>query len=204
MTTRAYDYYHRQPRSLSRRAGAAVATVLCTACIALAAVMLLPALLGYERYVITSGSMTGSYDRGSIVFAKPVPVADLRVGDVITYDPPAEAGPEGLITHRIASIELDPAGRPVFRTQGDANPGPDPWTFTLDQPTQARVDFHLPYVGFALAALADRTLRMLVIGFPALLIGLAAARRLVREPRPEPVHRATRYPTPRSQEGGSA
>jgi len=186
MTTRAYDYYYRrQPRSWSRRAGAAVATALCTACVALAAVMLMPALLGYERYVITSGSMTGSYDRGSIVFAKPVPVADLRVGDVITYVPPAGAGPSGLVTHRIASIAPDPAGRLVFRTQGDANPGPDPWTFTLDQPTQARVDFHLPYVGFAFAALADRTLRMIVIGLPALLLGLVAAARLLRQPRHE-------------------
>lgn len=201
MTTRAHDdYYRRQPSSWSRRIGARVATALCAACLALAAVMLVPALLGYERYVITSGSMTGAYDRGSVVFAKPVPVTDLRVGDVITYDPPANAGPSGLVTHRIASIEADPAGRLVFRTQGDANPGPDPWTFGLDQPTQPRVEFHLPYVGFAFAALADRTFRMLAIGLPALLLGLVAAARLLREPRVQTAQRAAHHPTRRSQQ----
>ncbi|MGH2781721.1 MAG: signal peptidase I [Thermoleophilaceae bacterium] len=201
MTTQAHDPYRWQPRSPRQRAGKAAGTVACAVCLALAAVMLVPAVLGYERYVITSGSMTGAYDRGSIVFAKPVPVASLRVGDVITYVPPAGAGLSGLITHRIASIEPDPAGRPVFRTQGDANPGPDPWTFTLDQPTQARVEFHLPYIGFAFAALADRQLRMLVIGLPALLLGLAAARRMMREPQPEHMPRATVHHARGPQEG---
>ena len=203
MTTQA-DPYRWQRTSLRERVGKAAATVACVVCVALAAVMLVPAALGYERYVITSGSMTGAYDRGSIVFAKAVPVANLRVGDVITYLPPAGAGVSGLITHRIASIEPDPAGRPVFRTQGDANPGPDPWTFTLDEPTQARVGFHLPYIGFAFAALADRQLRMLVIGLPALLIGLAAAARIVREPRPEQATRAAVYPARQTQEGRPA
>ena len=204
MTTQAYDPYRWQPTSLRERVRKAAATLACVVCVALAAVMLFPAALGYERYVITSGSMTGAYDRGSIVFAKAVPVADLRVGDVITYVPPAGGGVSGLITHRIASIEPDTAGRSVFRTQGDANPGPDPWTFTLDEPTQARVGFHLPYIGFAFAALADRQLRMLVIGLPALLLGLAAAGRIVREPRPEQATRAALYPARESQEGRPA
>jgi len=56
-----------------------------------AAVMLVPALLGYHRYVILNGSMTGTYDPGSIVFDKPVPVSMLKVGDVITYSPPPGA-----------------------------------------------------------------------------------------------------------------
>ena len=37
--------------------------------------VLVPALLGYQRYVITSGSMTGTYDRGSLVFDKVVPTS---------------------------------------------------------------------------------------------------------------------------------
>ena len=64
----AYDPYAWQPRSSRRRVGTALATALCAACLAFAGLMLLPGLLGYQRYVITSGSMTGTYDRGSIVF----------------------------------------------------------------------------------------------------------------------------------------
>jgi signal peptidase I len=185
MTTKAaYEYQYRwQPGSPRRRAARTLATALCVACLLLGALMILPGLFGYQRYVITSGSMTGTYDRGSIVFEDVVPVSDLRVGDVITYTPPAGSGPDGLVTHRIASISRDQFGRPLFQTKGDANETADPWTFTLDESTQARAVFHVPYVGYVLSALAIREARMIVIGIPALLIAfavLAGFRRDVR------------------------
>jgi signal peptidase len=183
MTTQTYEYKSWKPVSPAQRVGAVLATALCVACIALAALMLLPGLFGYQRYVITSGSMTGSYDRGSVVVDDVVPVADLEVGDVITYTPPAGSGPDGMITHRIVSIEADQVGRPIFRTKGDANPAFDPWTFTLDQPTQARVSFHVPYVGYLFAALGYRWVRFLVIGLPALLIAVATIGNLRLEAR---------------------
>jgi signal peptidase len=169
----AYDPYAWQPRSPRRRVGTALATALCAACLSLAGLMLLPGLLGYQRYVITSGSMTGAYDRGSVVFDKVVPVADLQVGDAITYTPPPGSGPSGRITHRIAWIGSDQFGRLALRTKGDANETADPWTFTLDGATQARVAFHVPYVGYLLSALSIRKARMVVIGLPALLIAVA-------------------------------
>jgi signal peptidase len=133
--------------------------------------VLVPALLGYQRYVITSGSMTGAYDRGSLVFDRVVPTASLRVGDVITFRPPGHAG---LVTHRLAKIDTV-RGQRVFVTRGDANRVADAWSpMTLQATTQARVAFHLPYLGFAFAVLSDRRARMLVIGLPALLIALAA------------------------------
>jgi signal peptidase len=155
--------------------------LLTAAAVALAAAVLVPALLGYQRYVITSGSMTGTYDRGSLVYDRVVPTASLKVGDVITYTPPAGAGPAGLITHRIVSVTPQPGGARVLRTKGDANPVVDPWTFTLQNRAQARVAFHLPYAGFALAALADRRLRMLIIGLPALLVALSVLAKLWRD-----------------------
>jgi signal peptidase len=175
MTTKAaYDYHSRwEPRSPRQRFGTVLATALCAACLGLAGLMLLPGLLGYQRYVITSGSMTGTYDRGSIVFDDVVDVSDLRVGDAITYTPPPGSGPSGRITHRIVWIGSDQFGRSALRTHGDANESADPWTFTLDGPTQARVAFHVPYVGYVLSALAIRQARMLLIGLPALLIAVA-------------------------------
>ena len=41
---------------------------------AFAAIMLLPAAFGLERYVLTGASMAGTYDRGSVVFAEVVRV----------------------------------------------------------------------------------------------------------------------------------
>jgi signal peptidase len=98
-----------------------------------------------------------------------VPVGELEVGDVITYTPPAG---DHLITHRIAWIGRDPSGVPAYRTKGDANETADPWTFRLDQPTQARVRVGVPYVGYVLMALGRRDVRTLVIALPALLIAL--------------------------------
>ncbi len=155
-----------------RRAGR-IASGAALAVAALAVLLVLaPAAIGWERYAIVSGSMSGTYDRGTLVLAEVVPVADLRVGDVITYTPPAG---DHLITHRIVSIDGD-----VLRTKGDANPVADPWTFTLDRPTQARARAGVPFAGHALSALGRRDVRMLVIALPALLIAGASLLQLWR------------------------
>jgi signal peptidase len=133
------------------------------ALLALGLIMLVPPLLGYQRYVIEGGSMGHAVPRGSIAYEEVVPATEIRVGDVITYRPP---GAERLVTHRVAWIG---PGR-VFRTKGDVNATSDPWTFRLAQRDQARVVFHLPLAGYALAALEIRALRMAVIGGPALAI----------------------------------
>lgn len=153
-------------RRALRWAGAG-ATVLC---LLLAATLLIPAALGYQRYVIVSGSMTGTYDRGSIVYDEEVPVDELKVGDTITYAPPPGASPEELVTHRIVSIGRNDQGEKTFRTQGDANEVVDPWAFTLEKPEQARVAFSVPYVGYLLAALSIPAVRMLAIGIPAVVV----------------------------------
>jgi signal peptidase I len=134
-----------------------------------------PKLLGYDRYVIVSGSMHGTFDRGSVVFSKPTPVSQLKVGDVITYMPPAATGVNHLVSHRIHSIQVADDGLTrVFRTKGDANPGEDPWTFALNKPTENVMRFSVPVVGYALLALADAHIRMLLVGVPAALIALGS------------------------------
>jgi signal peptidase I len=114
-----------------RRFARVVSTLVVAAGLLFGAILALSALMGWQRYVIVSGSMTGTYDRGSLVLDEVVPVAELEVGDVITYRPPAGAGPDGLVTHRIAAITTGKAGERVFRTKGDANRSADPWKFTL-------------------------------------------------------------------------
>lgn len=149
----------------------ATAALVCGALAAVA--MLGPALLGYERYVITGDSMSGTYDRGSIVYSEVVPTEELSVGDVITYDPPGVTGGGGLVTHRIVSMAESPDGSPVVRTKGDANATRDPGMMRLGGAEQARAVASIPYVGFAFAALGVREVRMAVIGVPAALIALA-------------------------------
>jgi signal peptidase len=178
----------------ARRAGRLASGVALLAVAALAALALFPPLVGLQRYVIVSGSMTGSYDRGSLVLDEVVPVAELRVGDVITYRPPRATGIDHLVTHRIAAIGDDGAGQRVFRTKGDANASADPWTFTLADARQARVRAGIPYAGYALAALSRRDLRLAIVGLPAALIALAALLTLWRRLGEEAARRAEGQP----------
>jgi len=141
--------------------------------------LVLPLALHLQRYVITSGSMTGTIDKGTLIYSRLVPVKDLRVGDIITYAPP---GYRTLVTHRIVQITPEAGGQLVFRTKGDANPVADPWRFTLDKPTQAVYWFQIPYVGYLIAALSLRWARLLFIAIPAILVAAALLRSIWRPP----------------------
>lgn len=166
---------------LAKRTGDAVVTVAAVIATAVAALMLLPGVLGLDRYVITGGSMSGTFERGSLVFERQVPVSELEVGDVITYLPPAESGVAELVTHRIVSIEPVAPGSDelVFQTKGDANEAADPWTFQLADSVQPRVEGWIPEVGWVFIALAQPGLRMAAIGVPSALIALFCLRDLV-------------------------
>jgi signal peptidase I len=154
-------------------------TVACLAIMLLAlGTLFAPTLLGYKRYVITGGSMTGSIPKGSVIYSRIVPVGDLRVGDVITFVPPEMTTP---VTHRIVAIEQDERGRPAFSTKGDFNTAEDPWDLRFIDQVQARYSFHIPYLGYGLAYLALRQVRMLLIGLPAVIIALSMLVSLWRE-----------------------
>jgi signal peptidase I len=158
-------------------------TLFLVSALVTAALMIVPAAIGLQRYIITTGSMTGTYDPGSVVFDKPVAQSELRVGDVITYRPPLDAGHTGLVTHRIVRIGRDARGLLELRTKGDANNVADQWKFSMTGGHAQRVVASVPYVGYLFAELTRRTVRMLVIGLPALLIFLMAAAAFRREAR---------------------
>ena len=178
----------RERRPLRVAVGRVASTVGLILVLTIAVLMLLPSLLGYHRYVIVSGSMEPAIPTGSVVYDKTVPVAELEVGDVITFLPPPEYGVTRPVTHRIIEITAAPAeqrdqaaaGR-MFRTKGDANEDPDRWIMMLDQPGQDRVEHHVPYVGYVYSWLNERWVQLLVIGLPALLIMIAIVRALWRE-----------------------
>jgi signal peptidase len=147
-----------------------VTTAALTALAALGALMLVPTILGYQRYVIEGGSMGRALPKGSIVYAEVVPTREIRAGDVITYRPP---GATKLRTHRVTWVGRS-GGERLYRTKGDANASSDRPTFTLPHEQQARVVMHIPLAGYAVAALSIRAVRMAVIGVPALAIAFVA------------------------------
>jgi signal peptidase len=141
--------------------------------------ILLPSLLGLQRYVITGGSMTGKIAKGSVVYAKVTPADQLKVGDIITFHPP---GCATAVTHRIIGIDSDSSGARAYSTKGDFNKASDPWNpVVLNGPVQARYVFHIPVLGYVLAGLALRNVRIMLIGIPAVLIALSLLWSLWRE-----------------------
>jgi signal peptidase len=163
------------PRSNARRlasmaAGGLGRLVLLAGVLALCATFL-PSLFGYQRFVLVGRSMEPTIHKGSLVFDEVVPVRALRNGDVITYVPPVTKKP---VTHRVISISRGPRGERVFRTKGDNNRDPDLRPFTLDEPTQARVAFAIPYLGWLFILLAMQEARIFLIALPGVLLALWA------------------------------
>jgi len=164
-------------RSRAHRALSALATTVMIAALLLAAAMIVPTLLGFERYVIVSGSMVPAIPVGAVVYDEVVPVDDIEIGDIITFVPPPEYGIDDPVTHRVVQItfagkQSSHPGQRVFQTKGDANEDVDPWQMLLDGPEQARYVDHIPYVGYFYMALQMRWVQVLVIAVPAIALAV--------------------------------
>jgi hypothetical protein len=150
--------------------------------LALAPVVLLvvlPAVLGLDRYVVSDDSMGQTMGRGSLVLARQVPAGDLRVGDVISFVPPVPQPGSGSghqrVTHRIVSLDNGSA-----TTQGDTSTVVDPQRLDLDQPTYARVLVHVPWIGYPFV-MDGGPIVLLAVSSIALGLGaMATGRRQVR------------------------
>ncbi|HYG92834.1 MAG TPA: signal peptidase I [Nocardioides sp.] len=179
---------HRTTRTVVHRLVGHVVSLVLVLFTLLGVAYIVPAFLGYDRYVITGDSMSGTIEKGSLVLERPTPVDELAEGDVITYQPPANSGVGNLVTHRVTEVGRDAQGRVVLQTKGDANADPDPWLFSLTDPEQPVVEVTVPYAGWVFIALADRETRMLVVGVPAALIALLSLGQLAAalHPRAQP------------------
>jgi signal peptidase len=130
---------------------------------------LVPVMLGMDRYVVTGDAMDGVMGRGSLIYARPVPVSDLEVGDVITFTPPGAASGTR-VTRRVVALEGLTA-----RTQGDSEDAPDPWTLALEGPTQSKVVLAVPWVGYPFSgAVGTSTWTLLGVGAAVGLLALLA------------------------------
>jgi signal peptidase I len=102
-------------------------------------------LLGYDAFVVTSGSMAPTIAVGSLIVVQAVPPVSIGVGDVVTY-----ALPDRVVTHRVQQISQED-GRVAFVTRGDANDVTDPW-LAEPQGTVGALRAVVPFAGFAVAA----------------------------------------------------
>jgi len=86
---------------------------------ALVAATLLPVLIGWRPYLISSGSVQPDVPAGSVVLADRDGTLSAAVGDVVLVHDPARPG--SLLAHRVAAVRPDGG----LITKGDANAGRD-------------------------------------------------------------------------------
>ncbi|MGM9473505.1 signal peptidase I [Pseudarthrobacter sp. YS3] len=143
-----------------------------------------PRLLGYQTSTMLTGSMAPLINPGDIVLTRPVPLEDIKVGDIITYSIPVED--RRIETHRIIEITVDPDGTTTIQTKGDANNGVDPWTATVNGASIDRHVLTVPYVGTAIRALREPIiLNTLMYGAPAVLVLMLLGSIWAKKPEPE-------------------
>lgn len=86
--------------------------------------------------------MSPAINAGDIIYVKPVDLAALAVGDIITFTP---ENSDLVVTHRIWRIEKDSG---LIYTKGDKNPEPDPEPVPFSSVIGRYVNYKLPLLGF--------------------------------------------------------
>ncbi len=111
----------------------------------------LPLFLGFQAYIIVSGSMEPAIAQGSVVYARYVEPEEIREGDIIVFY--GGRNGDAVTTHRV--MENRTAER-EFITRGDANADND----MLPRPYESligRVELSVPFLGKVLSVLSGRT-----------------------------------------------
>lgn len=141
-----------------------VTTILIGLMVVLAVLLWGFKLLGFDVFVVQSGSMEPNYHVGSLVYVQPVDAAELETGDVITFE--LGGGVRG--THRIIEV-LDEDGTLAFRTKGDNNDVAD-YNPVLTQDIVGEVKFTIPYLGFLITYIQQPPGTYITISFVAVLL----------------------------------
>lgn len=139
-----------------------------------------PSLMGYEGYVVLSGSMEPAIGVGDLSVVAPTKPEEMMVGDVITYR--TNTRPDLAITHRLVGISLDEQGQFSFQTKGDANTSVDQVTVTPGS-VLGRVTYTIPKLGYLVEFSKRPEGKVALIGIPGLLLALDY---LLRRRRPSP------------------
>lgn len=161
----------RRARSILGWAGQVIAwMVILLAAAVLTIVVLVPRIGGATPYTILTGSMRPGLPPGTLVVAKPVPVEDLGVGDVITYQ--LSSGDPTVVTHRIVATAQRGDGTILVQTEGDANDVPDdPWVMPVQ--IKGRLWYSVPYLGRVNTVFTGHQHQTLVYAAAGLLGGYA-------------------------------
>lgn len=153
--------------------GVTVWTILLGLVAVLTVGIVVPRVGGATPYTVLTGSMAPTYAPGTLVVVRPVDVADVAVGDVITYQ--LRSGDPTVVTHRVVGVgSALGTGERSLRTQGDANAVADPEPVREVQ-VRGEVWYAIPHLGRLSNLLSGSTRDTLTVLVAAGLAVYAAA-----------------------------
>ncbi|MDF2679298.1 MAG: family signal peptidase [Brevibacillus sp.] len=127
-------------------------------------------IFGNEIMVVLSGSMSPTFDTGSIVAVKQIPYSEIQKGDIVTF----EDMEKRTVTHRVIDI-VD--GNLV--TKGDANDGKDTDPVTADR-VKGKVQYSVPYIGYFIEFVKSPTGMLVFLAVPGLYLMISQIWKLLR------------------------
>lgn len=151
--------------------------------------VLVPRVAGATPYTVLTGSMSPAYPAGTLVVVRPVDLADVRVGDVVTYQ--LRSGEPAVATHRVVGVGWTADGEKVLTTRGDANAAVDAAPVREVQ-LRGEVWYSVPWMG-RLNVLLSPDQHQLLVQLAAGALFLYAAVLLLRGWRSDPGHMPARH-----------
>jgi signal peptidase len=106
--------------------------------------VLIPRIGGGTPYTVQTGSMRPTLPPGTLVVVRPVPIDEIGIGDVITYQ--LKPGRPEVVTHRVVSVGDNAGHGRVVHTKGDANNAADA-SWVIAKQVRGRYWYAVPYVG---------------------------------------------------------
>jgi len=146
-----------------------------------------PKALNGASLTVLSGSMEPGIKPGDIVVTRGVDearMAELKIGDVITFMPYADD--PTLVTHRIIGLSVGAKGT-SYVTQGDNNNVVDPWGPVQEHQIRGLFAYRVPFLGWARAWVGGNA-NWVMVGLASALIGygLYSVVTGFRRPKDEP------------------
>jgi signal peptidase I len=146
-------------------------------------VVVAPSLFGGRSLTVMSGSMEPALGVGDVVINSRVSPAEVRVGDIVTFNDPEGTGK--LITHRVRRLRIVDGTAKVV-TKGDNTNAVERWDMPATG-TLGRVEYHVPLLGFLVFWLHGPFASVALIVIPAVLLAGYELWRIWRPDRPGPL-----------------
>jgi signal peptidase len=154
---------------------------------ALAVVLIvIPKMTGSVPLSVLTQSMEPSLPPGTLLVVRPVPVDDIRIGDVVTYQ--ITSGQPAVVSHRVVGVTTSSTGERTFVLKGDANDLADSAPVTAPQ-IRGVLWYSLPGLGVVNQAVNGSrswlvpTMAAILLVYGVLMVGMGTGSAVQRRRR---------------------